>query len=197
MVLRVIYRHYSYVSPSTPQFHPPQLTHTQAAPRLFQRTRPNQEHQYHARAPQAPTPQAQRTVPPPARFKPAKTTSAPQSKPSPFDPGSQTRAYRHAGQQQGSMGPPPTPLHAHQQQSADTATTSESLVNTQSRTNHLVPPDRQSASLSAPVVQSQPPTPLIGASQRFMPPGARVSSRTAPFSMSGGNQRIPFLPGAR
>jgi hypothetical protein len=193
-VLHVICSHYSYVPPSTPQFPPPQLTHTQAAPRSFQRTRPNQEQQHYAQAPQAPTPHRQRAVPPPNKFKPAKMTSA-SNKP-PFDPNSQIHTHRHSGQQQGGMGPPPTPLHVRQKQSVDTtmhinhanpnsASTSDSLqvhpVNTHPR---LVPPD-QPLAFPQRSVQSQPPTPSTGTSQRFMPP----------LNMSR-NQRIPFVPGA-
>jgi hypothetical protein len=174
----------------------------QAAPRSFQRTRPNQEQQHHTQAPQAPTPHGQRTAPLPAKFKLAKITAASNSKPSPFDPNSQNRIHRHSGQQQGGMGPPPTPLHVRQKHSPNTAiqinypnpnttSTSESIqvrpVNTHPRTNRFVPPDHHPAQLQT----------STGTSPRFMPSSTRPPSRIAPFNISGGNQRMPFVPGAR
>ncbi|KAF8228459.1 hypothetical protein L208DRAFT_240017 [Tricholoma matsutake] len=197
--------HYSYVPPSTPR-----LTQTHAAPRSLQQTRPNQEQQHYIQAPQALDPHGQHAVPTPAKFKPAKVTSASNNKPSPFDPHSQIHTHRHSGQQQGDMGPPPTPLHARRKQSASTAihinhgnphsaSTSESLqappINTHPRINRVVPLNPIPAFL--PQSQSQTTTPSTGISQRFMLPSAKASPRIVPFNMSGGNQRIPFVPGSR
>jgi hypothetical protein len=186
------------VPPSTPQLHPPQLTHTQSAPRLFQRTRTDQEQQHYAQAPQAPS-HGQHAVLP-SKFKPARMTSASSHKQSSFDPSSHTHA--HSGQQQGDMGPPPAPLHARQKQSAKTMHTNQTNIPTldslemhpvdgDPRIRHVIPPDQP------PIFpqQSQRPTPSIVSSQRFVS-STRAPSRMAPFNMSGGNQRIPFVPGA-
>lgn len=194
-LLHVIHRHYSYVPPSTPQFHPTQLTHTQAAPRSFQQTRANQEQRHLVQAPLAPTPQGQRITPISAKFRPAKMSSASNNKPSPSGTNNQGPIHRHSGQQQGSMGPPPTPLHVRQKQSENTAmhinhpnpnmasSSTESLQvhpgNTHPRTNRFGAPDHQP-------LQSQ-----------TMPPNTRAPSRVAPFNTPGGNQRMPFVPGAR
>lgn len=176
-VLFIVYRQYSYVPPSTPRYHPPHLTHTQAAPRLLQRTRPNQEQQHPAQAPQAPTPHGQRTLAP-SRFKPAKMPSASSNTPSSFDPNSQTRPHHHSGQQQGSMGPPPTPLHIRQKQSINVV--NRANLNSTSGTF-------QAHSANTPQTN------------RFVLPGQpahiRAPSRPAPFNVPGGIQRTPFVPG--
>ena len=154
----------------------------------------NQEQQHRIQTPLAPTPHGQRITPLSTKFKPAKMASALDNKPSPFSTNSQNHVRRHSDQQQGTMGPPPTPSHVRQKQSDNTtmhishpnpnksSTPTESLQvhpgNTHPGTNCFVPLDRQPFQLQT------------------MLPSTRAPSRV-PFNTPGGNQRMPFVPGAR
>jgi len=136
------------------------------------------------------------------KFRPAKTTPVSNHKLNHFAPNSQIRTHRHSGQQQGGMGPPPTPSRQNQlvntaihvnHANSNPASISESIpVGTHPRTSRFVPPEQPSTFRPYPVSQ---PSLQIGNPQAL--PSARVPSRAGPINTLGGNHRIPFVPGAR
>ncbi|KAJ7940508.1 hypothetical protein B0H13DRAFT_1938464 [Mycena leptocephala] len=183
---------YSYIPPSTQQFHPQQLSHSQAAPR---RAKQNQNEQ--------PSQGPPRVAAPPARFKPAQGAPASSNKANgagrPSQPPMQNpNQVMHHDSRQRTMGPPPTPQQARQPTDAPPPSTR--------RNNASVPSNNRSLPLSqrfAPPAPVDPqrfmPSTSNGAPQRFPADGTgsrglTAASRANPISGSG--QRVPFVPHA-
>lgn len=206
------HRQYAYAPPTTPQYIPQQLSHTQAAP---QRSQANQEVALGQPVSQT---QQHRSMPPPptpARFKPAEMAqnSSKRSSQTPVASNqiqTQSHPNRHRQQRSQNMGPPPTPAHKREQQPQNSQATqglntgSVSHQNRQSTktlpsSTRFIPPAQRFVppSTANQSQRSQPPTPSIGGPQRFMPPGSRASSRAVTLNVSGSGQRIPFVPGSQ
>ncbi|KAF5380864.1 hypothetical protein D9615_004048 [Tricholomella constricta] len=183
---------YAYVPPATPQFHPQQLTHTQAAPQVFKRTKPNPEQQQ-TRSQPPPPPQNQdyRSMPPPptpARFKAARGTPAPNNSTNQFSRPRQIQATPQAHQEHRTMAESFSQA-ARPQQSGH----SQSAKNTAPGTNRFFPPVQQVMAPS-PAIQAQHLMPSLGnGPQRFVPPASRASSRAQRADFAGGGQRMPFV----
>ncbi|KAJ7172344.1 hypothetical protein C8R46DRAFT_1348784 [Mycena filopes] len=189
---------YSYIPPSTQQFHSQQLSHSQTAPRRMKQSQ-NQNEQ-----PQG-QPQPRVSAPPAPRFKPAQGPPVSSNKANaPGPPRPSQQQQQHHELRPRNMGPPPTPQQQgrHPQQAAlappPSARRSNNNVSLPS-SNRFLPPSQRFA----------PPTPVDP--QRFMPadggagsrgpllvPAAssRAPSRAAMANMSGGGQRVPFVPHA-
>lgn len=213
-------RQYAYVPPSTSQLLPPQLSHDQSAPRIFQRTQPGQRQGPIQRQNQP----AMLPVAGSSRLKPANQGT----------PVLQNQGQRPSGQKQRVMGPPPTPQHIRQQQAQHTQDNGNTLFQSaqihanappsSSRRKFKPPtsttrflPTTQGFAPPGPMAQNQWsafPTPSSGAPQRFTSTNAGLGSRAPSVSvatigsssrapsraalpphMSGGNQRMPFIPG--
>lgn len=193
-------RQYAYNPSSTQSFHPQQLTHTQAAPQTFKRTKPNQPPQRMQLQP-GPVSHAHshRAMPPPptpARFKPSRMPAGSNIHSDQLPPPAQ--------RQQRSMGPPPTPQRMRQQQHrssqpAQTNVTNNNVASSSARrfvtpmsttTNRFLP----TPPLGVPDQgRPGPPPPSTGnAPQRFLPSGYRAPSR-AKLDLPGGGQRMPFV----
>ncbi|RDB21494.1 hypothetical protein Hypma_011708 [Hypsizygus marmoreus] len=204
---------YAYVPPSTPQFHPQRLTHTQAAPQTFKRSKPNEE-------PQQMRPQQQghgqgqgqghRNMPPPptpVRFKPAgipNSNATQHVRPGQIQAPLQGQGNMTVQRQQRSMGPPPTPqmrqpqarnFQGLQPNNASASGSARGHADSLPPTNRFQPPAQRF--VPPPSAQGQHPgLPTLStgnAPQRFIPSGSRAPSRAQPPDFSGGAQRMPFV----
>ncbi|KAJ7109504.1 hypothetical protein C8R44DRAFT_679714 [Mycena epipterygia] len=194
---------YSYMPPATPQFHPQQLSHSQAAPR---RTKQNQEQQ---------SSQGQSRAGPPTRFKPAQGPLVSSNKANalgrPGQSSTQNQAMHHDARQR-NMGPPPAPQLRQQHPTAPPPPPSVRRSNPSlPPSNRFLPPSQRFAP-PVPVDQQHfmPSTTSNGATKRFLAddagsgsrgplapaPSSRAPSRAAMPNMSGGGQRVPFVPHA-
>ncbi|KAJ7449937.1 hypothetical protein FB451DRAFT_1287045 [Mycena latifolia] len=189
---------YSYMPPSTPQFHPQQLSHNQAAPR---RTKQNQnQNQQPAQS------QSQSRAVAPAKFKPVQGPPASINKAPvhgrPSQASTQNQAMHHEARQR-SMGPPPTPQQVRQQ-AAPPQSARRSNPSLPPSSNRFLPPSQRFAPPEPIDPQQFMPSTSNGAPQRFVADsgsrGTAISSRapcrTALANMSGGGQRVPFVPHA-
>ncbi|KAJ7125476.1 hypothetical protein C8R43DRAFT_1030342 [Mycena crocata] len=179
---------YSYIPPSTPQFHPQQLSHSQAAPR---RAKQNQDQQ----------PQGQPRGVPPARFKPGPLMSNLTGRPS--QPSTQNQNQHLDASRQRNMGPPPTP-QVRQKTDVPPPSARRSNPSLPSTSNRYLPPSQRFAP-PAPVDPHFLPSASNGAPRRFpdgassgtrgpaaaVPPSSR---RAAMGNTSSGGQRMPFVP---
>ncbi|KAF8077846.1 hypothetical protein FPV67DRAFT_1775201 [Lyophyllum atratum] len=172
---------YAYIPSTTPQFRPQQLTHTQAAPQTFKRSKPPQE-QPQARS-QLPLLQNQdhRSMPPPptpARFKAAQASVTPGSSANQFSRPSQmvVPPQAHPGQQQHRA--VETFSHAIRQQPSRTSHNAQSNVRDTANRNanhnlvNLIPGTNRSFSTVQHFVppSSAARTPSMGnGPQRFFP----------------------------
>ncbi|KAJ7510001.1 hypothetical protein B0H11DRAFT_1170252 [Mycena galericulata] len=193
---------YSYIPPATQQFHPQQLSHSQAAPR---RTKQNLDQQ--------PPQQGQPRAAPHARFKPAQGAPVSSNKANQTSrlgqPSSQNQIQQHHDTRQRNMGPPPTPQQVRQQlvippSSARRGTSSLPL------SNRYLPPNQRFAPPAPVDPQQYMPSASNSAPQRFPADGAGSTprgplapassrappSRAAMANISGGGQRVPFVPHA-
>ncbi|KAJ6623522.1 hypothetical protein B0H10DRAFT_2010231 [Mycena sp. CBHHK59/15] len=194
---------YSYIPPSTPQLHPQQLSHSQNAPR---RVKQNPDQQ---------SSQGRHTVMPAARFKPgsgplvsSNKVNAP-GRPSQSSTQNQNQQIHYDARQR-NMGPPPTPQHVRQQvtQSALPPLSTRRSNTSLPATDRFLPPSQRFA---PPVITDQQhfmPSAPNGAPQRFLAdgtgagsrgplaptPSSRAPSRASMPNMSGGGQRVPFVP---
>ncbi|KAJ6597020.1 hypothetical protein DFH09DRAFT_109147 [Mycena vulgaris] len=190
---------YSYMPPSTPQFHPQQLAHSQTAPR---RTKQNQNQNQ-----QPPQGQPRAVVVPPARFKPAQGPATSNKAPAPGCPSQapvQTQAMHHEARQRPMGPPPPPPPQVRQQLPPPPQSVRRSNPPLPPSSNRFLPPSQRFA---PPVPIDQQHFTSNGAPQRFVadsgsrgPVGPatsfRAPSRAAMHNMSGGGQRVPFVPHA-
>ncbi|GLB34850.1 hypothetical protein LshimejAT787_0204150 [Lyophyllum shimeji] len=194
---------YAYVPSATPQHRPQQLTHTQASPQIFKRTKPDQAQQQ-TRSQQVPQNQGYRSMPPPptpARFKAAGAIVPSNSLTSQFAHRGQVQGTLRAqvGQQQqrtmvqstqsmrqhsGNAHPPQGKIHdtaypnaSHP--SGDLSTASNRFLAT---AQQFVPPSSAGQTLS-----------MGNGPQRFVPSGSRAPSRSQRPDLAGGGQRMPFV----
>ncbi|KAJ7905641.1 hypothetical protein B0H14DRAFT_3542881, partial [Mycena olivaceomarginata] len=182
---------YSYNPPSTQQYHPQPLSHSQAAPR---RAKQNQNEQ--------PSQTAPRGTAPLSRFKPKQGAPSSSNKAN----GAGRPSVQHQGQtmrhdsRQRTMGPPPTPQQ-QVRQSTDAPPPSTRRTDTSLPLNNRSLPPSQRFAPPAPVdPQHFMPSTSSGVPQRFTA-GSRAtplggSSRAVMNTMSGGGQRVPFVPHA-
>jgi hypothetical protein len=190
-------RQYSYMPPSAPQYHPQQLTHMQTAPR---RAKQNQNQQ--------PSQAQPRAVVPAARFKPAQGPPVSSNRAAapgrPSQAPAENQAMHHEARQR-NMGPPPTPQQVRQQQPPAQSSARRSNPSRPS-SNRFLPPSQRFA---PPVLDQQHfmPSTSNGAPQRFVADSgsrgplaatssSRAPSRAAMVNISGGGQRVPFVPHA-
>ncbi|KAJ7097811.1 hypothetical protein B0H15DRAFT_822811 [Mycena belliarum] len=187
---------YAYMPPATPQFHSQQLSHTQAAPR---RTKQNQNHQ--------PDQKQSRATAPPARFRPPQrlpvSTGNGPVLGRPSQASVQNQAMHEARQRP--MGPPPTPQQLRQQ-AAPPQSARRSNTTVPPDSNRFLPPSQRFAPPEPVDPQQFMPSAANGAPQRFVADsrsratGPATSngahSRGAIANMSGGGQRVPFVPHA-
>lgn len=170
--------------PETPQFRPPQLSHTQAAPKVFQRTHPPQNQNDR---PQLTGQGAVLPITNSSRFKPS-VSGLPSSNTSVTDARSQS-SQQQQGQQirrQSTMGPPPTPQHLRRQ-----AGSSTNLQGVQSSNG-----SNSSSSNSAPQLNIKPSANrFFPANRRFVPPMSQ-GQQIVPSSTSGAPQRFFAVSGA-
>ncbi|KAJ7741537.1 hypothetical protein DFH07DRAFT_837604 [Mycena maculata] len=188
---------YSYMPPSTQQFHPQPLSHSQAAPR---RMKQNQDQQ---------VPQGQpRAAAPAARFKPAQGAALSSNHKAnqtgrPGQPSTQSqKQHHHDDTRQRNMGPPPTPQQIRQPPAAPPSSARRGNASLPS-SNRFLPPTQRFAPPAPVDPQQFMPSTSNGAPQRFPAGGAgtasrgpAASSRAAMPNMSGGGQRVPFVPHA-
>ncbi|KAF7338193.1 RING-type domain-containing protein [Mycena venus] len=183
---------YSYIPPST-QFHPQPLSHSQAAPR---RAKQNQNEQPSQVPPRG-------TVPPP-RFKPAHGAPASSNKANGAGrPSLQNQAMHHDSRQR-NMEPPPTPQQARQPTDAPLPSSRRANASLPSD-NRSLPPNQRFAPPAPVNPQRFMPSTSNGAPQRFPAGGGAgsrgplatgASSRAVMNNLSGGGQRVPFVPHA-
>ncbi|PPQ84321.1 hypothetical protein CVT25_011595 [Psilocybe cyanescens] len=190
-------RQFAYAPQGNSTFHAPQLTHAQAAPKLFQRT-DNQQNVQQNQGAAATSHQHQ--IPPPSssRFKPAQTLSN----------HAMNTPRNSTNRQQITMGPPPTPQHVRDGRSVPSISAGQHN-NVQPSTSV----DRRPIAAPSSTVPGQQPS--LTTTRRFFAEGpnnptafighgASASTSRGPSrvsgalsnSASGTGQRTPFVAGA-
>ncbi|KAF8877636.1 hypothetical protein BD779DRAFT_1557131 [Infundibulicybe gibba] len=193
----LIQRQYSYIPPSTPQFRPVPLAHTQATPKA------------HKLQPST-TPQPMRTnlgtFNPTSssssgfqRFRPA-TALGPTSSSGAMTSGSNNRSK--ARSRHGNMGPPPTPQRFQQQNASLRSESGPPAAPSRPTTNRFLSPAQRFATAgSNQGFQAQDlqrmDTPFVGGNNSgISTPRSRPSSQ-ATRPVTGGGGRMPFVPASR
>ncbi|KAJ7774972.1 hypothetical protein B0H16DRAFT_1880146 [Mycena metata] len=182
---------YSYIPPST-QFHPQQLTHSQTAPRRMKQSQ-NQNEQ-----PQG-QPQPRISAPPAPRFKPAQGPPVASNKANANDPPRPSQQQHHEPRPR-NMGPPPTPQQGRHPQQAEAPPSARRSNNGPSlpSSNRFLPPSQRFAPPASVDPQRFMPADGVGSRGPLLAPAtsSRAPSRASMPNMSGGGQRVPFVPHA-
>ncbi|KDR73521.1 hypothetical protein GALMADRAFT_251235 [Galerina marginata CBS 339.88] len=182
---------YAYSPQENAKFHAPQLTHAQAAPKLFQRT-DNRQNDVSVASQSSGT--LNNAPPTSSRFKPANTNFS-----TPF----MNNASRSSTtRQQTSMGPPPTPQHARNDRSVPSGSMGQiqNLISSGLSNNLPLPlTDRRHAVSSAIATHPSGSRRFFPETPNGQPPFAAGSAREAlrtssTFSANAGGQKTPLVP---